>query len=43
MSQENVELWRGSIEDFVACKTEADWEFLGGAATAPSMRTGFHL
>jgi hypothetical protein len=26
MSQENVELWRGSIEDFVACKTEADWE-----------------
>src|SRR2546428_6509146 len=26
MSQENVELWRGSIEDFVACSNEADWE-----------------
>jgi SnoaL-like protein len=26
MSQENVELWRESIEDLLACRSEADWE-----------------
>ena len=26
VSQENVELWRGSIEDLLACRSEADWE-----------------
>ena len=26
MSQENVELWRRSIEGFLACKSEADWD-----------------
>jgi hypothetical protein len=26
MSQENLELWRRTIDDFVACRTEADWE-----------------
>src|SRR5437016_6183930 len=26
MSRENVELWRAAIEDFVARKSEADWE-----------------
>ena len=26
MSQENVELWRETIEDFRACRSEADWE-----------------
>jgi hypothetical protein len=26
VSQENVELWRGSIERFLACRSEADRE-----------------
>jgi hypothetical protein len=26
MSQENVELWRASIEDLRSCNNEVDWE-----------------
>jgi ketosteroid isomerase-like protein len=26
VSEQNVELWRRSIEDFLACRSEADWE-----------------
>ena len=26
MSEENVELWRRAVEDFLVCTSEADWE-----------------